>query len=50
MWNDAKSNCSIGVDQDLRLKVNRMSTAWQLKDAATVRSLLAEIKSAAPQG
>lgn len=49
MWNDEKSNCSIGADQDLRMKVLKMSNAWKMKDAATVRSLLAEIKSAAPQ-
>jgi hypothetical protein len=49
MWNDAKSNCSIGTDQALRLKVFELSKAWQLKDATTVRSLLTEIKSAAPQ-
>jgi hypothetical protein len=50
MWNDAKSNCSIGTDQALRLKVSQLSTAWQMKDAAKVRTLLGEIKSAAPQG
>lgn len=50
MWNDEKSNCSIGTDQALRLKIFEMSNAWQMKDAAKVRSLLAEIKSAAPQG
>ena len=50
MWNDAKSNCSIGTDAALRLKVLEMSNAWQMKDAAKVRSLLTEIKSAAPQG
>jgi hypothetical protein len=49
MWNDPKSTCSIGTDQALRMKVLEMSNAWKMKDAAKVRSLLPEIKSAAPQ-
>ncbi|HJQ68202.1 MAG TPA: hypothetical protein VKA70_04485 [Blastocatellia bacterium] len=49
MWNDPKSKCSIGSDSALRLKVSNMATAWNEKDAAKVRSLLQEIKSAAPQ-
>jgi len=49
MWNDPKSKCSIGTDSSLRLKVSNLATAWNEKDAAKVRSLLQEIKSAAPQ-
>jgi len=49
LWNDAKSKCSIGTDPQLRLKVGKMATAWSQKDAATVKSLLEEIKSAAPK-
>jgi hypothetical protein len=49
LWNDAKSKCSIGTDPQLRLKVANLSTAWQQKDAATVKSLIEEIKSAAPK-
>lgn len=49
MWNDPKSKCSVGTDPSLRLKVSNLATAWTLKDAAKVRSLLQEIKSAAPQ-
>ena len=49
LWNDAKSKCSIGTDAQLRLKVGKLSTAWAQKDAATVKSLLEEIKSAAPK-
>jgi hypothetical protein len=49
MWNDAKSNCSIGTDQALRTKVLDLANAWRAKDAAKVRSLLQEIRSAAPQ-
>jgi len=50
MWSDEKSKCSIGSDAALRLKVFDLSNAWRLNDAAKVRSLLAEIKQAAPQG
>ena len=49
LWNDAKSKCSIGTDQQLRLKVGNLATAWARKDAAAVKSLLEEIKSAAPK-
>ena len=49
MWNDPKSNCSIGTDQALRSKVLDLANAWRAKDAARVRSLLQEIRSAAPQ-
>jgi hypothetical protein len=49
LWNDAKSKCSIGTDAQLRLKVGTLATAWRQKDAAKVKSLLEEIKSAAPK-
>ena len=49
MWNDPKSKCSVGADPSLRLKLSNLVTAWNQKDAAQVRSLLQEIKSAAPQ-
>jgi hypothetical protein len=49
LWHDAKSRCSIGEDQSLRLKVAEVVKAWRSKDAAQVRSLLQELKSAAPQ-
>ena len=49
MWNDPKSKCSVGADTSLRLKLSNLATAWTEKDAAKVRSLLQEIKSAAPQ-
>ena len=49
LWDDPKSKCSIGSDASLRLKVSNLATAWKMKDAARVRSLLDEIKSAAPQ-
>ncbi|MEW6209882.1 MAG: hypothetical protein AB1631_16070 [Acidobacteriota bacterium] len=50
LWNDPKSKCSIGDNKDLRLKLLDVANAWRKKDAASVRSLLAEVKSAAPQG
>ncbi len=49
LWNDPKSKCSIGSDSSLRLKVSNLASAWMMKDAAKVRSLLEEIKAAAPQ-
>jgi hypothetical protein len=49
MWNDPKSKCSVGADTSLRLKITNMATAWNQKEADKVRSLLQEIKSAAPQ-
>jgi len=48
LWNDPKSKCSIGSDQALRSKVSAVVTAWRQKDAGKVRSLLQELKSAAP--
>jgi hypothetical protein len=50
LWNDPKSKCSIGDNKDLRLKLLNVANAWRKKDAASVRSLLGEVKSAAPQG
>jgi len=50
LWNDPKSKCSIGADQGLRSKISSMATAWRQKNAEKVRSLLQEIKGAAPQG
>ncbi|HTG14423.1 MAG TPA: hypothetical protein VK747_04050 [Blastocatellia bacterium] len=47
MWNDPKSHCSIGSDDAMRKKVVEMANAWRMKDSATVRSLLAELGSAA---
>ena len=49
LWNDPKSKCSVASDASLRGKVFDVSTAWRMNDAAKVRSLLQEIKSAAPQ-
>jgi hypothetical protein len=48
LWDDPKSKCSIGSDQGLRKKVSDMGVAWREKNAEKTRSLLQEIKSAAP--
>jgi hypothetical protein len=48
LWDDPKSKCSIGSDQGLRSKVSAMAVAWREKNAEKTRSLLQEIKAAAP--
>ena len=47
LWNDPHSKCSVGADLGLRDKLGAVALAWNLKDAAKVRSLLEEVKSAA---
>src|SRR5687768_4449562 len=49
MWNSPESRCSLGDSMDLRKKAADVAAAWRRKDAATVRSLLQELKSSAPQ-
>jgi hypothetical protein len=49
LWNDRRAKCSAGGDQKLRLKIFNMATAWRLKDAATTRSLLDEIRGSVPK-
>ena len=49
LWNDAKSKCYVGGDQAMRNNLFELAKAWRMKDAATVRSKLQEIKSALPQ-
>lgn len=46
LWNDPKSKCFIGDAN--RLKVLEAATAWRQKNAEKVKSLLQELKSAAP--
>jgi hypothetical protein len=48
LWNDPKSKCSIGNDNNLRLKLLELSNAWRTKDAVKVRALVQEVKTAAP--
>lgn len=49
MWNDPKSRCYLGDDVELRKKAAGVADAWRKNDAASVRSRLQELKSAAPQ-
>jgi hypothetical protein len=43
LWNDPKAKCSVAGDEAKRNKVVEMATAWRMKDAAKVRSLLSEL-------
>ena len=43
LWNDPKSRCSVADDEVKKKKVLDLAMAWRKKDAATVRSLLAEL-------
>ena len=47
LWNDPKSRCSVAADEAMKKKVLDVAAAWRKKDGATVRSLLAELESAA---
>src|ERR1044072_2117127 len=49
LWSDAKSKCYVGTDQEVHKKLLELANAWRMKDAATVRSKLQELKSALPQ-
>jgi hypothetical protein len=43
LWNDPKSRCSVADDETKKKKALDLADAWRRKDAATVRSLLAEL-------
>jgi hypothetical protein len=47
LWNDPKSHCSIASDEATKKKVIELANAWRAKDAEKVRSILAELESAA---
>jgi hypothetical protein len=49
LWNDPKSKCSIGSDESMRKKVADLASAWRMKDAARVRSILGELEGMAPK-
>ncbi|MEW6127657.1 MAG: hypothetical protein AB1757_11525 [Acidobacteriota bacterium] len=49
LWNDPKSKCYVGGEQAMRNKLLELANTWRKKDAATVRSMLQEIKSSLPQ-
>jgi hypothetical protein len=46
LWNDPKSHCSCTSDEAMKKKVVQLANLWRVKDAATVRSMLAEMASA----
>lgn len=47
LWADPKSHCSVAADEAMKKKVIELAGAWRAKDAGRVRSLLAELESAA---
>lgn len=49
LWNDPKSKCSVGSDENMRKKVFDLATAWRMNDAAKVRSLLQELAGMSPK-
>ena len=49
LWNDPKSKCATS-DQTQRAKIFELSTAWRMKDAAKVRSLLTELGATGTSG
>jgi hypothetical protein len=49
LWNDPKSKCSVGADENMRKKVSDLAMAWRAKDAAKVRSILQELEGMAPK-
>ena len=49
LWNDPKSKCSIGSDESTRKKVAELASAWRMKDASKVRSIIGELEAMAPK-
>jgi hypothetical protein len=49
LWNDPKSKCSVGSDENMRQKVFDLATNWRMKDAAKVRSILQELEGMSPK-
>ena len=49
LWNDPKSKCSVGSDENMRQKVFDLATAWRMKDATKVRSVLQELEGMSPK-
>jgi len=49
LWNDPKSKCSVGSDENMRQKVFDLATAWRMNDAAKVRSILQELEGMSPK-
>jgi len=49
LWNDPKSKCSVGSDENMRKKIFELTTAWRMNDAAKVRSILQELEGMSPK-
>ena len=49
LWNDPKSKCSIGSDENMRKKIFDLVTKWRMNDAAAVRSILQELEAMSPK-
>jgi hypothetical protein len=49
LWNDPKSKCSVGSDENMREKVFDLASAWRMNDAAKVRSILQELEGMSPK-
>jgi len=47
LWNDPKSKCSVGSDENMRKKVAELAQAWRMKDASKVRSIIQELEGMA---
>jgi hypothetical protein len=49
LWNDPKSKCSVGTDENMRKKVFDLANKWRMHDAAAVRSILQELEGMSPK-
>jgi hypothetical protein len=49
LWNDSKSKCSVGSDENMRQKIFELATVWRMNDAAKVRSILQELEGMSPK-
>lgn len=49
LWNDPKSKCSVGSDENMRQKVFELASVWRMNDAAKVRSILQELEGMSPK-
>ena len=49
LWNDPKSKCSVGSDDNMRKKVAELAGKWRMHDAAAVRSILQELEGMSPK-
>jgi len=45
LWNDPKSKCSVGSDENMRKKVADMALHWRVKHGDQVRAILQELQS-----